>query len=350
MKRWISLTAITIVVGFNLAVGFAVHADEDNEGSSASALQRVFTDRGVTYIKLDTNTQKAIGLQTRVLKPALYRASIRAYGQVMGLSNLLNSYRQLVNAQAKIYQSRTQLDASQAEYRRLNGLYRHQQNVSTKAVQMARATWQFDQASVRSAKAQKFAVISETQARWGTLITQWMTQDSRYFRSLADGQSRLLELTLPLGIAPANPPRTAQVLLANGTKVAVSLIASALTAEPDLQGQSYYFLAASQVRYLTYGLHVVGLMPYGSQYTGVVIPDAAIVWFQGSAWAYVKAGIGRFERKPVRTTTPVPGGWFQVEGFNPSSQIVTHSAEVLLSIEVFAGAPKGTAGEDGDGD
>jgi len=350
MKRWINLAILALVVGSNLATWPSAQADEDEGGPLIATPQRVFTDNGVTYVKLDTDTQKAIGLQTKTLKPAHYRASLRAYGQVINLSALLRSYQQLASAQAKASQSRAQLDASQAEYRRLNSLYRDHQNASKKAVQTARATWQSDQASAQAAEGQKFAVTSDLEARWGASITRWMIKDSRSFQRLANGKSRLLKLTLPLGKAPANPLRSAQLLLANGTTAAASLISPAPTTEPDLQGQSYYFLATSQVKHLNYGLRVTGLMSYGPQHRGAVVPNAAVVWSQGSAWAYVKMGDERFERKPVRTDTPVPAGWFQAGGLSPGNQVVTQGAAVLLSVQALAGGPKGSASEDGDGD
>ena len=131
--------------------------------------------------------------------------------------------------------------------------------------------------------------------------------------------------------------------------MSVSLIAPAPATDPDLQGQSYYYLASAHLRQLNYGLQVVGLMPYGTQRSGVIVPHMAVVWFHGSAWVYVKTDDGCFVRKPVRTHMPVPGGWFQSGGLGPDDRLVTQGAEVLLSVEALAAAPKGSAGE-GDED
>ncbi len=347
MKRLITFVAIALIAGFSLTTGFVAHADDDDGGPPISTPQRVFTHNGITCVKLSADTQKTIGLQTEVLKSGFYQASLRAYGQVVELSDLLDTYRQLARVQAKVSQSHAQLNASQAEYQRLNGLYQHQ-GASKKNVQQARALWQSDQASVRDTEVQKFAASSEARARWGALITQWMLDHSRSFQQLAEGQSRLVKLTLPLGKVPQTPPHTARILFADTTTMTVSLLAPAPATDPDLQGQSYFYLASSHLGQLNYGLHVVGLMPYGAQRSGIIVPNLAVVWFHGSAWVYLKTDSGCFVRKPVRTRMPVPGGWFQAGGFSPGDQLVTQGAEVLLSVQSLAAAPKGSAGEDDD--
>ncbi|HDJ86452.1 MAG TPA: hypothetical protein ENG77_05025, partial [Chromatiales bacterium] len=344
MKQWIGLALVVLAAGSSVVSWPTAHADEEGEGPPIAAPQRVFVRHGVTYLRLSKHIQKAIGLQIEALKFTHYRARLQAYGQVIDLNALLDSYQQLVSARAKAAQSNVQLDAARAEYRRLEGLYRHHRNASEKQVQTAGANWLSDQAAATAAETRLSSVTDRLGARWGATIARWMRKDSPSFRSLTDGRSRLLELTLPLGKAPAAAHRTALVLLANGTTVAASLISPSPVAEPDLQGQAYFFLATSAIGQLNYRLRITGLIPYGSRHSGVVVPDSAVVWSQGSAWIYVETRNGRFERKPIRTDTPVPEGWFQTDGLSPGSQVVTQGAEVLLSVQTLAGAPKGRAG------
>lgn len=344
MKKLITFMVIAVIASSGLTVGGSAHADEDDEGPSISSPQRVFTHAGITYVKLDTDTRKAIDLQIKVLRSDSYQASLRAYGQIVKPDDLLNSYQQLVGAQAKVSQARARLDASKAEYQRLNGLYQHQ-GASKKNLQKAYAVWRSDEAVVQIAESRKFTANSKAKARWGSLITRWMNEYSPSFKQLAAGQSRLLRLTLPLAEAPAKPPLTARLLLANATTVTVTLLASAPTTDSDLQGQSYYFLAISQLSHIPYGLGVTGLMSYGARRSGVVVPENAVVWFHGSAWAYISAGEARFVRTPVRTDMPVPGGWFQADGLRPGKRIVSRGAEVLLSVQALAEAPKSSGGD-----
>lgn len=349
MTRWIHLVATVLVLGSGLALGPMVHADDDEGEPSIVAPQRVFTDNGITYVKLDHDTQIAIGLRTQILEATDYRARLQSYGRVMNLTPLLRDYQRLIGARAKATRSRAQLDTSQAEYRRLHGLYKHQHNVSTKELQAAHAVWLSDQAFVKAANVDLSTIAHQIEFQWGTSIAQWVREDKPSFQHLTQGKSRLVKLTLPLGRTPVDPPRSAQILLADGTTTTVSLISVAPQIEPDLQGQSYFFLAMSQLQQLNYGLRVTAIIPYGPAYRGVVVPDAAVVWSQGSAWTYIKADNGRFERKPVRTNAPVPGGWFQPQGLTPGNTVVTQGVGVLLSVQALATAPKSATGGDQDG-
>ena len=343
--RWMSPLAIVVLIVYGLAHWPAAYAAEDEEGAPIAVPQRVFTDHGVTYVKLDRESQQAIGLQTQTLKSTAYRARLQAYGQVLELGTLLDDYQQLAGAKATAARARAQFAASHAEYRRLSGLYQNSRNVSKKEVQTARAAWLSDQAAAEGAKARLSVVTHKIEARWGLAIAPWIIEDKPMFAKLAEDKARLLKLTLPPGRAPTDPPPTAQLLLADGITTAVSLVSRAPQVEPDLQGQGYYFLATKQLNELSYGLRVTALMPYGPARRGVVVPEAAVVWSQGSAWTYIKAGNARFERKPVRTETPVPGGWFQASGLGPGSQVVSRGVSVLLSVQALASAPKTTGGE-----
>jgi len=248
-----------------------------------------------------------------VVKAAHYRASRWAYGQVVQPGALLGDYRQLASARGRVSQTHAKLSASHAEYRRLQGLYRHHRNVSKKAVQAARAAWLSDQAAAADANAQRAAVTGELKARWGATITRWMRKDSAPLQALGAGRSRLLRLTLPLGQAPARPPPSASVVLPGGTTVSITLVSQAPTTEPDLQGRTYYFLAKSELDRLSYGLRVTALVPHGPKRVGVIVPDSAVVWAQGAAWLYVQADKTHFERRPVRTAPRC-----RADGFRPA--------------------------------
>lgn len=350
MKRWITLAAAGLMAGLSLINWHMAHADEEEEAQSIAPQQRVFTQNGVTYVKLAKNTQKAIGLETTTLGAAQYRATLRAYGRVVDLDALLSSYRQLSSAREHATQTHAMLASSYAEYRRLDNLYRQQRNVSAKKYQAARAAWLSDQAAATAADAQYSAVTNGILAQWGPTISQWLLKDNQHFQALTQSRNRLLRLTLPLGKVPADQPHSARVLLGESATVPVMFVSPAPSAEPNLPGQSYYFLATSDVDRLSYGLRISALIPNGPEHTGVIIPEPALVWAQGSAWAYIQTGTERFVRKPVRTDHPVPGGWFEASGLSPGTRVVTQGAQVLLSVEALASTPGGSTGGEGDMD
>jgi hypothetical protein len=68
----------------------------------------------------------------------------------------------------------------------------------------------------------------------------------------------------------------------------------------------------------------------------VVIPDSAVVQWEGLAWVYRRLAPGRFERVRVATDRPVPGGWLSGPPLAAGDTVVLRGAEELLSEEFRA--------------
>ncbi len=71
----------------------------------------------------------------------------------------------------------------------------------------------------------------------------------------------------------------------------------------------------------------------GRHTPGVVIPDSAVVWLDGRAWAYVQKGRERFIRQEVATGHPVGKGWLVTKNFQVSDYVVVKGTQLLLSEE-----------------
>ncbi len=74
----------------------------------------------------------------------------------------------------------------------------------------------------------------------------------------------------------------------------------------------------------------------GKRTPGVVIPDSAVVWLDGKAWAYVQKGREKFVRQEVATNHPVGKGWFVTKNFQDGDRVVVQGAQLLLSEEFRA--------------
>ncbi len=85
-------------------------------------------------------------------------------------------------------------------------------------------------------------------------------------------------------------------------------------------------------------MDVLALLPQGKAVDGVLVPSAAIVWWQGRAWAYVRAGPDRFVRREIPTSLPAPdgSGGYIVRDLPAGAEIVTQGAQALLSEEFRA--------------
>ncbi len=90
------------------------------------------------------------------------------------------------------------------------------------------------------------------------------------------------------------------------------------------------------------GIDTKALVPGFSEHTGgkytpsAVIPDSAVVWLDGRAWAYVQKGRERFIRQEVSTNHPVGKGWFVTKNFQAGDYVVVQGAQLLLSEEFRA--------------
>ncbi len=66
---------------------------------------------------------------------------------------------------------------------------------------------------------------------------------------------------------------------------------------------------------------------------GALVPDSAVVWLDGRAWAYVREGADRFVRHEVPLRHRTGMGWLVTKNFSPGDSVVTGGAQLLLSEE-----------------
>ena len=87
----------------------------------------------------------------------------------------------------------------------------------------------------------------------------------------------------------------------------------------------------------TPGTPVAALAPSRAVATrGALVPDAAVVQWDGLTWAYRRHGPGTYERVAVATDRPVAGGWLAARGLAAGDTVVVTGAQELLSEEFRA--------------
>ena len=99
-------------------------------------------------------------------------------------------------------------------------------------------------------------------------------------------------------------------------------------------------------------MNLAALVPVGQTQSGTIVPEDAVVWWQGAAWVYEQTSPTDFVRHAVPANDPVSEGYF-VPGntFSLGTELVTIGASELLSKELLA-HPLGEGGgaEDSDSD
>lgn len=137
------------------------------------------------------------------------------------------------------------------------------------------------------------------------------------------------------GLAPA---RTLRLRPAPEARpIAAHLVGPAPEADPTTRRPAYLYRADGGWPGATPGTPVTALVHgVGAAAEGALVPDGAVVQWEGLAWAYRQRAPGRYERVRVPTDRPAPGGWLVGAPLAAGDSVVVRGAEELLSEEFRA--------------
>ncbi len=299
--------------------------DTEKKADSESRVKRGPNDE--VTITLDAATQKVMGLQTAPLEKAELSPEIQGYGHVLDASPLGSLAADLLAAQAAAA-------ASDAELKRLQALTA-QDNASQRALQTAQA------AAIRD-NTQVGALRLRLLANWGGAIAEHQDLPG-FVQNLASLDSALVQLNLAAGEALSGAPTGARLLTlaAAPTPIPAQLLGPAPLTDPQMQNRGFFLLVKPNTARLAPGDAVSGflLLP-GEPQTGVAVPRAAIVQFNGAKWVYLQTADDKFRRVEIQPAAPLENGAFVQHGLNAGDKVVTVGAQDLLSEEL-----KGQGGE-----
>jgi hypothetical protein len=122
----------------------------------------------------------------------------------------------------------------------------------------------------------------------------------------------------------------------DGSAVEARLIGPAAEADPLTRQPAYLYRARARWPGAVPGTPVTANLANGARVEGALVPDAAVVQWEGLAWAYLRRGPGQYARVPVATDQPAPGGWLAGPPFAPGDSVVVTGAQELLSEEFRA--------------
>lgn len=259
--------------------------------------------------------------------------------QIQDLSDARNSY---ATVQAQLDKAQASLDAARQEYQRLDQLHNDDHNVSDKAFQAGLAAMKTEEANVRAAQTAVQSSANSVIQRYGESITAWLATDTPAFRRLLQQQDVLIQVTFPAGAPDIAPPKTIRVQVKENTFVTASLVSRSPRIDPRIQGIGFFYLASAQM--LVPGMNVLAYLPasespanakipVNNEIRAVIVPQSAVVWWQGKAWIYVQKDDERFVRREVPTDQPVENGFVVRSGLMPNATIVIGGAQLLLSEE-----------------
>lgn len=335
-----TLIASVVLLGIGAAVvwgfleGRTEAAREAERERPVAAPLRVSTENGQQVVTLDAETLKRSGIETGVPAAAPYQGQVRAYGTVIDLARLTELSNSTLGAKAQLQAAQAKLTASKAAFERAQKLNRDQQNISAAQLQASEATFRGDQAALAAADAQVRTLAATAQQEMGPVLGKSLIDGTGPVTRLIERQDFLLQLTLPPGAVIQQPPQTAFLQLADGSRAEIRFVSPATRTNPKIQGVSFLYVAAGDSGVLP-GMNVLSFLPTGDPVAGAVIPPGAIVWWQDRAWVYRLIGPTTFTRVEIPASLPARDGGAIVKGA-PAGEIVTRGAQMLLSEEFRA--------------
>ena len=292
---------------------------------------RVTTEGSLTIVTLDETTQTISGIQSESITASKHQAEHIAYGSVLDVQGLNDLSTRFYIAQADSASAQSAASASGQEYERNLALYKANQSVSLRVLQASQVTWNIDKAKLQAAGASIRSIHNNARQQFGAPLANMIgAQDAPLLQKLLSREEMLLRIVLPLGVDLV-APELISVESSEHHRETAQLISVSPQVDPSTEGRAYLYRAAAT---LPVGSKVVAYLPLPKpDSTGLVIPEAAILWFGGQPWAYVQIAKDRFTRRPVADQIPYNNGYLVSTGFESDDRVVVHGAQLLLSEE-----------------
>jgi hypothetical protein len=314
---------------------FKLSTQDEAGAESIPAKSALRSKEGRAVIVLSAQSQQASGIETAALAAARNRGFFEVYGVVIDPRPLFELRARYLAALAESRAHRAVVAASLDEYQRLDRLYADEHNVSERVLLAAKHRLESEQARLAALEQAASALKESLRVEWGEKLASSAAEArSKTFDSLSARKEVLVRIALPespswdlsttaLKIRPAGVA---------DTPAGARYLGPAPQSDPGLPGATHFFLA--QGKQFRQGMRVAGLIDQeGQAREGVVVPHESVVWHGGKAWCYVQEEPEEFVRREVAAAEEMPGGWFNVQGFEPGEKVVVRGAQLLLSEE-----------------
>ena len=336
--KWMIGIAVTFVMIVILIRTFAQvrrdppkQKEEEEKEEVIKTPSRVSIQNGQTVITLDPETQSRVGIAVAPPETVTAREQVTAPAVVLSVQELVSVRGNYVDGLIRLEKARANLEVAQQEFDRLKALYQDDQNASQKALQSAQGALRTDEAETKAAQQGLALQAAALRQRWGDVIAKWVVDDPVRLDRVFDQREFLVQVTIPLD-AVSDAPETISLEIPGSHRTQAKLISAFPRVDPRIQGMSLLYVAHNHLG-LAPGLNVVARLPVGRLMHGVLVPQQAVVWWQGNAWVYQQTVLGHFVRRLLPAHTVLPTGLFVSRGFSRGDQIVVRGAQILLSEE-----------------
>jgi hypothetical protein len=271
-------------------------------------------------VSVPVDVQGRLGVQTVRLKASRHASEIDAFAKVLDPAQLVQLDSDLRTAEAAA-------EASSAEAVRSKALNAAGGGVASKDAEAATAQARADALKVVSLRRQ-------LGLGWGPGVAHLSAgRRAALVRGLSDGSIALVHVDTHNNEGQAGA-RSVRVDIGDDS-VTGPVIGPARAAEPRLQSSGLIVeITGHDAILLSVGLTQSAHIATTTPQTGVMIPRAAVIRFQGSDWAYVRTGPDRFERRLMQDPLPAgDDGFFEAQGFSAGDAVVAQGAASLFAAE-----------------
>jgi biotin carboxyl carrier protein len=310
-----TMLLLALIVGGSACRPDGNPPDEDERSQDADAEEpivapsRVVSEGGEARVVLDTAEIRRIGLTTAALAGAVAESGPRLTGQVVPEPERTATLRAPVAGRLAVPDGRRwpalgeRLDAG----------------TTIGAVSDARPL-----------VVPLAGVVSRIGAQPGEIV-----EAGQMLLELADNSRPVVRIAWPTEAERAGPRL---VLLPPGaaTRISADLIGPAPEADPLTRLPAYLYRARDRWPGALPGTPVSAVVPGRGKTEGVLVPDGAVVQWEGFAWVYLQREPGRYARVRAPTDRPAPGGWIAGPPLAVGDTVVVTGVQELLSEEFRA--------------
>ncbi|WP_442919085.1 efflux RND transporter periplasmic adaptor subunit [Methylobacterium sp. Leaf118] len=302
----------------------------------AGPVQRTALEGGRVVVRLDAEERDRVGVETARVAPMRHRIEIQAYGSVLDLARVTDLTNAYASAQAMLRTAQAKADVSKSALQRARSLGQYATQVQ---VETAEGTYQTDQAALSAAQSQVRTLAATAQQEWGPEIGRAIVERSSAVTRLIERTEFLVQVTLPPGETLKGRPDLAFAEVPpQSERVALRYVSPATRTDQRIQGVSLFYTVAGDSGLLP-GMSTLAFITTDRGANGLLVPEGAVVHWQGGAWFYRAVADGAFARHRLLPGTPMSADSFVVGDLAEETEIVTQGAQALLSEEARAQSP-----------
>jgi hypothetical protein len=285
-------------------------------------------EAGSGDVKLTPEEVAKLGIATTAAASVQFIPAKQGFGVVMSHDAIAQAVADVATAQAGVLQSQAVL----ARIARLAGTAGAE---SVEARESAARQAGVDAAALRLAEAKSSAILGQRPPWAGKA-------DSKMLAELAEGRSKLLRITFPLGVLNGAAPKSLRISRLDAATVGERWTARVVwdaPADSGIPGRSFFALlpqsdAQEGERVLIWA---TGESSERAE-SGILVPASAVVVVDGKYWCFVERQPGVFSRAALDISRPMADGYFVKDAIKPGDMIVTSAAGLLLARQANPGS------------